>query len=64
MVLSMAAIRFANRSFVKFFSRCFTALNLMPSIATALPSSRCRSRHRATKRQQTLRMAGISSGSA
>jgi|SRR6185295_8763515 len=42
MVLSMAAIRFANRSFVKFFSRWFTALNLLPSIATALPSSRCR----------------------
>jgi hypothetical protein len=42
--LSMAAIRFANRSFVKFFSRWFTALNLLPSIVTALPSSRCRSR--------------------
>jgi hypothetical protein len=36
MVLSIAAIRFTNRSSVKFFSRWFTALNLLPSIATVL----------------------------
>ncbi len=35
-VLSMAAIRLANRSFVKFFSPWFTALHLLPSIASSV----------------------------
>ena len=42
---------------VKFLSRLFTALNLLPSIATLGCVSRPIVRHSATKRAQTLRMA-------
>ncbi len=42
---------------VKFLSRLFTALNLLPSIATLAFVSRPISRHSSTNRAQTLRMA-------
>jgi hypothetical protein len=42
---------------VKFLSRLFTALNLLPSIATLACVSSPIARHSATKRAQTWRMA-------
>ena len=43
---------------VKFLSRLFTALNLLPSIATLAFASSPNLRHKATNCAQTLLMAG------
>lgn len=43
---------------VKFLSRLFTALNLLPSIATSACENSLSSRQISTKRLHTLRMAG------
>src|SRR6516162_2242605 len=42
---------------VKFLSRLFTALNLLPSMATLAPPRRSRRRHSRTNARQTLRIA-------
>ena len=43
---------------MKFLSRLFTALNLLPSIATLAFASNPISRHTSTKRAQTFLIAG------
>jgi hypothetical protein len=58
MVLSMAAIRFANRSFVKTLLAVVHRLELAAVDRDRVAIEQMQSGQSATKREQTLRMAG------
>src|SRR5208282_2401841 len=57
MLSSICAIRRCILAEVKFLSRLFTALNLLPSMATIASANRFSRRHSTTNWRHTLRIA-------
>src|SRR5476651_82283 len=57
MLASTCSIRFFSLALVKFLSRAFTALNLLPSIAATAWLNRSSRRHRSMNRRQVARIA-------
>src|ERR1700730_9483076 len=58
MLASTWSIRFFSLALVKFLSRAFTALNLLPSIAATAWLNRSSRRHRSMNLRQVARIAG------
>src|SRR6266852_6258353 len=61
MLASTWSIRFFSLALVKFLSRAFTALNLLPSIAATAWVNRSSRRHRSMNLRQVARIAGPAS---
>ena len=58
MLASTWSIRFFSLARVKFLSRAFTALNLLPSIAANASVNSSSRRHSSTNRRQVARIGG------